>query len=129
MPRAERVDVADFHTGRNVEQSVREVLHVTWRQPGRAKTNVNFRGREVCWLHGFQRLDVLGETRVGHCRCVRDGKLLTDVAGQVLIVGLPLVRLWIQEDDALQVRQEFRHWFVEQVGHVVEINARHARST
>ena len=123
MPRAECVDVADFHTGRNVEQSVREVLHVPWRQPRRAKTNVNFRGSEVCWLHGFQRLDILGISRVGYGCCVRDRQLFTHVAGQILVVGLPLVCLRIEKDDALQVRQKLRHWFVEQVGHVVEVNA------
>ncbi len=66
MPRAERVDVADLDTGRNVEQLIRELLHVFRWQPGCAEPHVNFRRREVCRLDGFQRLDVFGKTRVGH---------------------------------------------------------------
>src|SRR5208283_5774559 len=38
-------------------------------------------------------------------------------------VGLPLVCLRVQKNDALQIRQKFRYRFVEQVGHVVEVNA------
>ena len=66
MPGAERVDVADLHAGRNVEQFIGELLHVFRRQPGRAEPHVNFRGREVCRLNGFQCLDVFGKARVGH---------------------------------------------------------------
>ena len=66
MPRAERVDVANLDTGRNVEQRIRELLHVFRWQPGSAEPHVNFRRRQVCRLDGFQRLDVLGKARVGH---------------------------------------------------------------
>jgi len=40
-----------------------------------------------------------------------------------LVVGLPLARLWIEEDDSFQVGQEFVGWLVEQPAHVVEVNA------
>ena len=123
MPGSERVDVADFHAGRNVEQYIREVLHVPWRQPRRAKTNVNFRGREVCRLDGFQCLDILGKTRVGNGSGIRDSKFFADIAGKILVIGFPLVGLRVEENDALQFRQEFLGRFIEQASHVVEIHA------
>ena len=73
-------------------------------------------------MDGFQRLDILGIARVGHSRCVRDGQFFPHVAGKVLVVSLPLVRLRVQKDESLQVGQILRHWLVEQIGHVVEVN-------
>ena len=123
MPSAERVDVANLHAGRDIQQLVGELLHVLGRQPGSAEPHVNFRGIQVSRLHRLQRLDVLKETRVGHGGSVRNGEFLADIAGEVVVVGFPLVRLWIQEDDALQVGQKFLRRFVEQPGHVVEVHA------
>ena len=47
VPRAERVDVADFNARRNAEQFVDELLHVRRRHPGRAQPHVNFGGGQI----------------------------------------------------------------------------------
>ena len=45
VPGAERVDVADFDTGREVEQCLGKLLHVVMGNPRRAKTDINIRRR------------------------------------------------------------------------------------
>ena len=102
VPGAERVDVPNFDAGRNVEQFVDELLHVFRRQPGSAEPHVNFRRRQIFRLHRFQRLDVFKKARVGHGRRIRNGQLFSHVAGEILVVGFPLVRLRIQENESLQ---------------------------
>ena len=66
VPRTEGVDVPDLDARRDVEQFVRELLHVFGWQPGCAQPHVNFGRGQVRWLDRFQRLDVLGKARVGH---------------------------------------------------------------
>ena len=123
VPGAECVDVPNVHAGWNVQQFMGELLYVLRRQPGRAEPHVNFRGGEVRRLHRLQRLDVFKKTRVGNGRRVRNGELLADIAGEILVVGFPLVRLRIQEDESLAVGQKLLQRFIEQASHVVEVNA------
>ena len=93
------------------------------RQPGRTKPHVNLGRRQVCRLHRLQRLDVLGEARISQGGGVRDRQLLANVAGEILVVSLPFVRLRIAENEPLQVGQEFFDRLVQQARHVVEVNA------
>ena len=37
-------------------------------------------------------------------------KLLTDVAGKIVVFGFPLLRLRVEKNHALQVRQKVRSW-------------------
>ena len=62
------------------------------------------------------------EARVGHGGGIRNRQLFPHVAGKILVVGFPLVRLRVQENDALQIGQEFLGGLVQQTRHVVEVN-------
>jgi len=123
MPSAECMDMADLHAGGDVEQLLGELLHVLGWQPGSAQPHVNLRGIQISRLHRLQSLDVFEEARVRHRGSVRNDQFLADIAGEVVVVGFPLVRLRIQEDHAFQVGQEFLRRLIEQRRHVVEVHA------
>ena len=62
------------------------------------------------------------ETRVRHPRRIRHRQLIPHVPGKILVVSLPLVRLRVQENEALQIGQKFTGGLVQQTGHVIEVN-------
>ena len=117
------MDVADFDAGREVEQCLGKLLHVVRGHPRSAETDINFCRRQILRLDGFERLDVLAKALVGDGGSVGDDELFADVAGEILIVGFPLVRLRIQKNDPFQVGQEFLDRLVQEAGHVVELHA------
>jgi len=62
------------------------------------------------------------EARVSDGGSVGNGILLPHVPREILVIGFPLVRLRVQENNALQVRQKFLGGFANERGHVVEVH-------
>src|ERR1017187_8938516 len=98
--------MADCDVG-SAKQLLAEHLDVLCRYPRGAQAHVNLSGRQVLRLDSLERLDILLEPGISDTRGLGNLQLLADVAGQVLIVGLPLVRLWVEENRASQFGQEF----------------------
>ena len=93
--------MSNLRARRHAEQFVDELPHIFRRKPGSAEPNVYLCGREVLRLHGFQSFDILPKMRLGNCGGIGDGQLFTDIAGEILVLGFPLVCLRIEEDGAI----------------------------
>ena len=104
VPRAERVDVADLNPRRNAEQSVDEMLHVRWRQPGRAKPHV------------------VNQVWLSYTRNFGGREFGPDIAGKILVFCFPLLGLRMEKNHPFQVGQKIFGWTRKQRGHVFQIH-------
>ena len=112
------------------EQFKHELLHDFRGKPSCAKSDGNLTGSQINRLHRFQRSHILGIVlRIKLCAASRPLKLLPDVSGKVF-VGWEVLRSavivarvhGIQEDDALQILEQFLLAFAGQLHHIGHVD-------
>ena len=106
-----------------------KVPHDLGWQPGSTQPDRNLTGRQVNGLHRFQGLYIDGIPFICLGKRLGGAQLFPDIAGKVFICWqifmgdiLISVMLWVQEDHARQIGQNFFLALVGQLHHVGHIN-------
>ena len=74
---------------RGIEGLLHELLDIVLVDPGRAQAHIDLRGVQVFGLCLFQRRHIDGIGGVGGRRHPRHHQLVPDIAGEVIVCGMP----------------------------------------
>ncbi|CUP84861.1 Uncharacterised protein [Enterocloster clostridioformis] len=110
-----------------VKGFIHELTDIFLVNPGSTQANFDLRCLQVLGLGSFQGFHIDGKSRIAF-RCPLCGsELLTDIAGQIFVCGLPAGKRvtaigWVFENNAGQFCRNFLGGFTGQLGHILHIH-------